>query len=170
MINICIIENNIKDYSFFVNALGNYMLIPPDTKVLKELRAAISAKYETGKKPEVVAQATQKIKELLEGQKNDGYLVDYILKDGNSLCNGTRFIEDFIPNGWVLIVTTGGSASDKNKIMRFISENKSNYEYLNVIYKPEKLDEAFRELLLSEIRKISPNNDDPEFNANILQS
>lgn len=144
MKKVLIIENDFNDWSLLSSILiDDYDVYPKERFIFDILSSNLSVRYGEGNDPSSVEQAKKEIIAFVEEVGPDLFLVDYELKKTEDLCNGLRFISEFLSRKKIIIVTSVKDGGYKNKIIE-MSEKPTNGNRIRTLFKDRKKKENFR--------------------------
>lgn len=143
---ILIIEDileHMMDIHAFLLRKGHEVM--PKQQDHEKLQEEIIRCLEKGNDLFYVEEAMAYLKKYIADFDPDLVLVDYELKEGEKSVNGSTFIDTFVKDRNILIVT-GQKENEVNNTIQAILKQAKNNTRREVCYKHKNLDEAFFEI------------------------
>ncbi|OCX54315.1 hypothetical protein BEL04_08635 [Mucilaginibacter sp. PPCGB 2223] len=159
-----------------------YDVYPERLDQFKALRGQLAAVYGEGTEDNLIEKNDKLIKATISDFAAELCLVDYELMEGNEMCNGIRFSEDYLFNKIILFIT-GVKGENSDEIRNKIKEHcegigpgtntgkDDNQNHVDFLFK-EKMNEDFRVRLMRWLAKFFKSNDtddDERLDPNILK-
>jgi len=148
----------IEDVLSHMQDMHNYLVqqghnVSPTEADHLKLKEEISRCFQKGVETAIAKEANDFIRKYIEEFNPDIVLVDYELKEGSKGVNGRRFIETFLPNKKIIIVTGQRKPEVNNELSDLVEKAP---KLRSICWKHDLMEDDFFDRLLSTINKFNP--------------